>query len=115
MAPRYQTDTVSMDEAARHAASVADNLRTRLNSLMNQLEPLLTEWQGDGGAAFQIAREACNEQMNNCHNALTYLSDEVGLSGVTYTTTDVDAGESVNRSSSGLSGISNSLLGARGV
>jgi WXG100 family type VII secretion target len=90
-----RTEADLMASAAADAGGVAAELTQGLTALMGQLEPLVTQWQGDGGTAFQAVREAVDAEMRNLNAALQFLADEVGASGTTYTTTDTDMSQRV--------------------
>lgn len=83
-------DPELLRSAATEAGGTAMSLDTTLTNLMNNLEPLLNAWQGDGGTAFQNVRTEVETQMGKLNNALTFLSDEVSLSSSDYVVADED-------------------------
>jgi WXG100 family type VII secretion target len=85
-----QSDTDLMAAAAADANGVAETLTATLNTLIANLEPMATEWQGAGGTAFQTVKGAIEEEIRNLNAALHFLAGEVGASGTTYVSTDED-------------------------
>jgi WXG100 family type VII secretion target len=90
-----QSDTELMAAAAADADGVAQTLTATLNTLMSNLEPMATEWQGAGGNAFQTVKGAIEDEIRNLNQALHFLAGEVGASGTTYVSTDDDMSSTV--------------------
>jgi WXG100 family type VII secretion target len=109
MPPGMRSDTDLMAAAAADASGVSESLTTALTTLMNNLAPMATAWQGGGGNAFQTVRAAIEEEMTNLNNALNFLADEVGASGTDYTGTDSDMTTEVNRAGADVTGITAAL------
>lgn len=107
--PGMRSDTDLMAVAAADASGVAESLTSQLTSLMNNLAPLVTAWQGDGGRAFQTVRAAIEEEMNNLNSALNFLAGEVGATGTDYIGTDTDMSTEVTRAGEPATGITAAL------
>lgn len=107
--PGMRSDTDLMAVAAADASGVSVSLTTQLTTLMNNLAPMATAWQGDGGTAFETVRAAIEVEMGNLNNALNFLAGEVGSSGTDYIGTDTDMSTEVTRSGEGATGITSAL------
>jgi ESAT-6 family protein len=83
-----QVDPALLTAAAIDAGETAEGLDTLLRNLMDNLSPLLTEWQGVGGAAFQNVRDAFDVQMRDLNRALRSLGEDMGLSSRDYVNAD---------------------------
>ena len=108
--PGMRSDTDLMATAAADASGVSESLTSQLMTLMNNLAPLVTAWQGDGGRAFQTVRSAIESEMQNLNSALNFLAGEVGSSGTDYVTTDTDMSTEVTRVGEGATGITSALV-----
>lgn len=81
-------DPATLRSAATEAGTTATSLDTTLTNLMNNLAPLVSAWQGDGGAAFQNIQVAVNDEIANLNRALMFLSEQVDLSSSDYVVAD---------------------------
>jgi WXG100 family type VII secretion target len=105
-----RTETAVMAQTAQHVNDVADQLTTMLSTLMTNLDPLLTAWQGAGGSAFQGVRERFNTDMARLNAALRTIAGAVGSSGTHYGASDEQTQAEVTRSGAGAGGISQALM-----
>lgn len=90
-----QADTAQMTSAAIEAGNVAEGLDLMLKNLMDNLSPLLTAWQGMGGAKFQEVRAAVEEEMRTLNRALKSIGEDMGLSSADYAMTDEEIAEAM--------------------
>ena len=108
--PGMRTQTDVMAQTAQHVNDVADQLTTMLNTLMTNLDPLLTAWQGAGGSAFQGVRERFNTDMAHLNSALRTIAEAVGSSGTHYSAGDEETRAEVTQAGADAGGISQALM-----
>lgn len=83
-----QSDTELLTSAAIEAGTTAEGLDTMLRNLMGRLEPLMTEWLGQGGTAFQNVRLEFENEMGKLNRALNSIGEDMGLSSADYVGAD---------------------------
>lgn len=83
-----QTETGLLTAGAIEAGNTAEGLDTMLRNLMGRLEPLMEQWLGSGGTAFQNVRLEFENEMGKLHRALTSIGEDMGLSSTDYVNAD---------------------------
>jgi WXG100 family type VII secretion target len=83
-----QSDTELLTSGAIEAGTTAEGLDGLLRGLMERLSPLMTEWLGEGGGAFQRVREEFGIEMDKLNRALTSIGEDMGLSSTDYVNAD---------------------------
>lgn len=102
MAGSFGTQTDEMGKAAQQVLQVSDSLQQQMRSLMNNLEPLASSWQGQAASAFQQLMERFSGDSQKLTTALTNIANALDSNAKAY-----NASEEQNRSS--ISGILGSL------
>lgn len=98
-----------MAQAATDVDGVAGRLDGMLRSLMGQLEPLLTAWQGQAGTAFQRVRMEYEADVQKLNNALHGLSAAISQANTGYVATDEQSKSSVDTAGANVGTITSSL------
>jgi WXG100 family type VII secretion target len=102
-------DSEIMAQAANDVDGVAARLDSMLRTLMNNLEPLMTAWVGQGGTAFQRVRMEYEADVQKLNNALHGLSAALGRANTGYVETDEQSRATVDRSGANVGTITASL------
>lgn len=105
-----RTDTATMWQSQNYVLGVAEDINADVSNLMNQLEPMLTDFQGAGGRTFQNIKADMNVQLVKLSQALATLAEAVGTSGTFYDATDAEAASLLAKTGAPVTGITNSLL-----
>lgn len=83
------------DVMARTSAmfnSVHDDLKTTLDRLMVEVESVRSEWQGRGGASFQVVTSEWRQDQDRMLRALSETASAILIAGRGYSVTDEAAG-----------------------
>lgn len=83
------------DVMARTSAmfnSVHDNLKTTLDRLMLEVESVRSEWQGRGGASFQLVAQEWRNDQERMLLALSETANAILTAGRSYSAADEAAG-----------------------
>jgi WXG100 family type VII secretion target len=83
-----QTETALLRGAGGDAGTGGVDLQTMMDSLMNELEPLVTRWQGMTGKEFQKVRMKCDMDMKALTGALRAIGVKLEGSSNAYLTVD---------------------------
>jgi WXG100 family type VII secretion target len=102
MSGAFGTQTDEMGKAAQQVLQVSESLQQQMRSLMNNLEPLASSWQGQASSAFQQLMTRFNEDSQKLSTALGNIANALDSNAKNYA-----ASEDQNRSS--ISGILGSL------
>ncbi len=77
-----------MEQVAAKFEQVNNDIQSMLTSLMNQLEPLQTQWSGAGGRSFTQVKLAWQQDVTKINQALSETASAIRSAGRNYTTTD---------------------------
>ena len=105
-----RSDTTLMGAAARDVLGVAETLNGDVTTLMNNLSPLYTSWQGSGGTTFQTVRAEVEAELIRLNQALITLAEAVGSSGTDYVVTDDEMRSTMDQVGAPVGDIGRALL-----
>ena len=112
MAQGTTTSTDQMAAFANSATATASQLTGMLTSLLNQLSPLESYWQGMGGTAFAQTKATVQAELTRLNNALNGIASDIGTAGSNYAAADSEQQSTINNVNSAASGITSALTGA---
>lgn len=98
----FQNDAAVIQSAAKHVRDVRDSVSSQLSALGGTVNEIGTHWKGDAAGAFHHLMQRWNTDSKALQHALSDIADQLEKSGTTYTATDTDQSESMNRIASAL-------------
>lgn len=107
---QFSAETEVLVEKAKKYDDAANELRDRMNALMNSLTPLESTWVGQGGMSFQQVRARYNEDVAKLHNSLSTVAAKVAEASSGYVTSDTESSDSVSRAGADAGSISSKLI-----
>ena len=88
--PTY-ADSGVLAQTSKMFNDVHDQLLERLNNLMNDVVSTRSEWQGRGGASFQLVTDEWSRDQKRMLDALKETADAILRSGTSYAASDDSA------------------------
>lgn len=86
----FGTETDAMGKAAQQVLQVSESLQQQMRSLMNNLEPLASSWQGQAASAFQQLMERFNGDSQKLTTALGNIANALDSNAKSYNAAEED-------------------------
>jgi len=95
MSGAFGTETDAMGKAAQQVLQVSESLQQQMRSLMNNLEPLASSWQGSAASAFQQLMERFNQDSSKLSTALGNIANALDSNAKNYSASEQQNHQSI--------------------
>lgn len=110
MADKFSAETEVLVAKAKKYDDVANDLRDRMNRLMDDLSFMEATWVGQSGGTFQQVRARYHQDVNRLHNALSTVAVKVAEASGEYVSRDTESSDSVTKAGATAGDISAKLM-----
>jgi WXG100 family type VII secretion target len=99
---KFELDHATMEQSVRNLQESHDAVTGLMTSLINNLEPLSTTWQGAAATAFMQLKQGISDNSTKMAAALETIREGLGQTSVNYKSTDDTNQADVNKVSARL-------------
>ena len=84
----FELDHATMEQSVRNLQESHDAVTSLMSSLISNLEPLSTTWQGTAATAFMQLKQGIADNSNKMAAALATIKEGLGQTSLNYQSTD---------------------------
>lgn len=108
--PTFEIQSASLvGDHARHVDEVRQHIMAQLQTLIQDLEPVSTQWMGTAGSAFQRLKSDYTERHTGVDRVLGQIAGALSVNQNTYSTAEADSQQTMTQINAATSSIVNTM------
>jgi WXG100 family type VII secretion target len=108
--PTFEVQSTNLvGDHARHVDDVRQQIMSQLQALIQELEPMSTEWKGSAASAFQRLKADYAEKHTGIDRVLGQIAQALAANQSTYNTAETDSHQTLSRVNAVTSAIQNKM------